>query len=150
MAFARQSRHRWWMVLVAAVWTVLAVADASTCAAMDKGRAAAASGITGGHPESSVPIARSRSGSAHRPHKRSHAVPKFAPSFDPNDDTTSGDPDDDDDDPSNFVDDSDDTEVASIAWLEDGAPYPIPHQAAPAARIAPPTSSLPTLERLRC
>jgi hypothetical protein len=150
MAFARQSLNRWWMVLATAVWTVLATADASTCEAMDKGRPAAANGITGGGPESPVPVARWRKGSNHPPHRRPPAVPKVGPSCAPNDDTTSGDPDEDDDDPSSFLNDPDDTDASSIAWLADWAPCPIPRECAPPAWIAPPTSSRPRLERLRC
>jgi hypothetical protein len=99
-----------------------------------------------------VPIARSRGGSTHRWHKRPVAVPKIVPPYDPNDDTTSGDPDEDDDDEtSNILNDSDDDPDAPfISWLEEGAPFPIPHERAPVTRTAPPTSSLLTLQRLRC
>jgi hypothetical protein len=150
MAFALQSLRRWWMALAMAMGTMLATTDASAGEANGKGQQAATNGITGGHHESPVPIARSRSGSVHRPRKHRHAVPKIAPAYVPNDDTTSGDPDDDDDDPSSFLNDSDETDTASIVWLEEWAPCPIPHECAPPAWIAQPTSSRPTLERLRC
>jgi hypothetical protein len=100
-----------------------------------------------------VPIARLRGGSTHRWHKRPVAVPKIVPLYDPNDDTTSGDPDEDDDDEtSNFLIDSDDdeTDAPIISWLEEGAPFPIPYERALVTRTGPPTSSLLTLQRLRC
>ena len=99
-----------------------------------------------------IPIARLRGGSTHRPpHRRPHVVPKIVPSCDPNDDTTSGDPDEDDDDEtSKFLNGSDDTDVPIIAWVEERTPCPIAHQCAPVTWTAPPSSSLLTLQRLRC
>jgi hypothetical protein len=101
-------------------------------------------------PTTPVPIARSRAGSIHRPHRRPQATPKVVPLYEPNDDTTSDDPDEDDDEPSKFGDDSEDTEVASIAWLEERPLCPSPRECAPLAWTAPPSSSLPTQQRLRC
>jgi hypothetical protein len=177
MASVRQSRHRWWMALATAVGTMLATAVASSCEAMAQGRSAAASGIANGHPKalsddvqvphkghseqsaartvpggptSPVPLGRWRSGSTHRPHRRPQAVPKKVPLYDPNDDTTSNDPDEDDDEPSRFLDDPDDPDVANIARLEERAPCPIPRECAPVVWTGPPSSSLPTLQRLRC
>jgi len=130
---------------------MLATADASTAQAMGNGRSAVASGITGGGPESHVPIARWQSGSTHRPHPRPQAVPKIMLSYAPDDDTTSGDPDeDDDDDTSKFLNDSDGTHAPIIACLEERAPCPISHECAPAATTAPPSSSLLTPQHLRC
>jgi hypothetical protein len=154
MAIARQSLHRWWMALATTLGSMLATADASTCEAMGKQKSRsepAAMAVPDG-PESSIPIARLRSGSTHRPHRRPQAVPKIVPSYDPDDDTTSDDPDEDDDETSKNLSDSenDDTDVPIIAWLEERAPCPVPHECAPVTWSAPPSSSLLTLQPLRC
>jgi hypothetical protein len=102
-------------------------------------------------PESPSHIGRLRSGSTHRGHRRPFAVPKITPSYDPNDDTTSGDPDEDDDnDTTEFVTDSDDTDVPIIAWHEERAICPIPDECPSFAWTVPPSSSFRTLQPLRC
>jgi hypothetical protein len=101
-------------------------------------------------PVSPIPVSRLRGGSTHRPQKRPHAVPKIVLSYDLNDDTTSDDSDDDDDETSSFLDDSDDTDVPILAWVEDRAPCPITHACAPVAWTAPLSSSHLTIQRLRC
>jgi hypothetical protein len=100
---------------------------------------------------SPVPMAPLRGGSTRRSHKRAHAVPKAVPSNDPNDDTTSGEPDEDDDDEtSKSLNGSDDTDATIRAGLEERVPGVIPRECAPVTRTAPPSSSLLTLQQLRC
>ncbi len=95
--------------------------------------------------------ARLRSGSSHRSHPRLPAVPKIIHAFDPNDDTTSGEPDEDDDDEtSKFLNGFNDTDAPITGWLEEMAPCAIPCECAPVTRIAPPASPFLTLQRLLC
>ncbi len=100
---------------------------------------------------SPVHATRFRSSSIHRSHKHPFAIPRIVLSYDPNDDTTSGEPDEDDDDEtSKFLDGSDDTDAPIIARLEEMAPCPIPHECAAVPWTAPPSSPLLTLQRLLC
>jgi hypothetical protein len=136
------------MALLMIVGTMLAIADAFTSETVVTEPA----GTCVPHqPDFSGPVGPLRSGSTHRGHKRASAVPKIVVSYDPNDDTTSGDPDEDDDnDTTEYVTDSDDTDVPIIAWHEETGTCPIPHECPSMACAALPTSSFPTLQPLRC
>lgn len=98
-----------------------------------------------------VHVARWRSGSTHRSHKRLLVVPKIVLSNDPSDDGTSGDPDEDDDnETSKFLNGPDDTDVPIMAWCQEMAPCSVLRECAPLTWISPSSSSLPMLQRLRC
>ncbi len=136
------------MALVIAVGTMLAIADAFTSETVSTEPADTS---VPNRPDSRSPVGPLRTGSAHRGHRRPWAVPKIMPSNDPNDDTTSGEPDgDDDNDTTDYVTDSNDTDVPIIAWHEEKAICPIPHDCPSLAWTAPPTSSFLTLQPLRC
>jgi len=103
------------------------------------------------HPGSPFHVSRLRSGSIHRSHTHPPAVPKIVLSNDPNDDGTSGDPDEDDDnETSKFLSNFDDTDAPIMAWCQVMAPCPITHECATVTCTAPPSSTLLTLQRLRC
>jgi hypothetical protein len=98
-----------------------------------------------------VRVGHLRKGSARRSHEHLPAVPRIVHLYDPNDDTTSGDPDEDDDnETSDFLNGSDDTDVPIMAWCQEMAPCAIPLECAPVTWTAPPSSHFLTLQRLRC
>jgi hypothetical protein len=100
-------------------------------------------------PGSPVRIPRLGGGSTLRSHKRSTAVPKIVPPYNPNGDKTSDDPDNDDDawDEPN---DSDDTDVPIIAWFQEMVPSLFGPEPAPVTWTAPTSPPFLKRQRLRC
>jgi hypothetical protein len=71
--------------------------------------------------------------------------------YDPNDDTTSGDPDEDDDnETSKFLDSDDNTDGTTIPCLQETVLYLIACQCASVTWTAPPSSHFPMPQQLRC
>jgi hypothetical protein len=146
------------MTLVALLWALI-VGLASTATSSLAVRKASPPSIAADEaatavrvrPASPVHVARLRSGSILRSHKRPPALPRIAAAYDPNDDATSDDPDEDDDDEtSKFLDGPDDTDGLIIAWHQEMMHFLIAPDRAPVAWVAPFFSPLLTLQRLRC
>ena len=109
--------------LVLALILGLGLIDASRARLEESSRPDGAEAAVLAHPGH---VARLRSGSTHRSHKRPLAIPKIVLSNDPNDDGTSGDPDEDDDnETSKFLNNSDDTDVPIMAGCQEMGHCPI-------------------------